>query len=442
MARVLVATLFGCSLAWQRRLMDEGCQVQVVHVGDEATQNKRIGEGLVALTTYDKGFDWLKEGARLGEPVMALYDGSGEGKRADEMRKWGIPVVGGGSFCDRLEKDREFGFAIAQEAGCQLPPYQTYTSLTEAQNNPPDGPVYFKTDRYLEADATKSLEDPEHLTEYFDGIRSRYGDNIPHILQEKIEGVALSTARWWNGQDWVGAYECTYEHKAFMDGDLGGSTGCSFNAVYFYPDDPPIAEALGWERLSLAFRKHQAPPGLYDVNALVSEDGQVFFLEWTPRLGYDSELTSFRLLPDLSRHLFAVAHGHDVPLPSGQIGYSIRLSVPPYPYEHLKDPGEGADGTLVRGIDGLWEGQFIGYQLRMDPKDSLVVAGPGGLVGLSLAVGPKLSALHETAFEYAKGLHKRGITALQFRTDGADCIKEDAEKVKAAGHSIHKGLII
>jgi uroporphyrinogen-III decarboxylase len=58
-----------------------------------------------------------------------------------------------------------------------------------------------------------------------------------------------------------------------------------------------------------------------------------------------------------------------------------------------------------------------------------------------MAKGSKLSKVTEEATEYAKELHKRGVDALQFRTDGGKVIKEDAEKVQDAGHEIHPGLL-
>jgi len=441
MARIAIASGFSCSLAWQARLVDEGHKVMV---WNKERQLRRVGEGIIPLAgTFDEAYWFCKEGINAREPVMFFFDSSGLGDEADRVRRYGIPVVGGGSFCDRLEKDRKFGFDIAEEAGCLIPPHETYSSLTESEAAAPDMELYFKTDRYLEADATKGLKDKEHLSEYFKGIRHRFGDKIKHILQEKIEGVALSTARWYNGREFVGPYEATYEHKAFMDGDLGGSTGCSFNAVFFHKNDPKIAEDLGWDNLTLSFRQNEAPAGLYDINGVVAEDGAVYFLEWTPRLGYDSEMTSFRLMPSLGDHLFAMAEGRDMPLPKGDLAYSIRLSIAPYPWEHPRNDQKGTvDGRFVRGNDGLWDKHFIAFQQRMDPENGLVMAGSEGIVGLSLATGRKLSELHDEAFDFAKEMHKRGEpSGMQFRTDGAKCIKEDAEKVKEAGHEVPPGLL-
>lgn len=440
MSRVGIVSGYSCSLAWWARLQDEGNEVRV---WNKNTPTKRVGEGIVPLAgTFDEVYDFVKMGTIKHEPSLLFFDASGMGDLAERARRSGISVVGGGEFCDKLEDNREFGFKIAEEAGCQLPPYESFTSLKESIAKADDGEHFFKTDHYFDANATKMIKSKEHQIEYFKEFSDLHGDRVKHILQEKIEGVALSTARWFNGRDFVGPYEATYEHKAFMDGDLGGSTGCSFNAVFFHDQDPEIAQDLGWDNLTLTFRKNNAPPGLYDMNCIIAEDGQVYFLEWTPRLGYDSEMTSHRLFPSLSEHLFAMAEGRDMPTPKGDIAYSIRLSVGPYPFEHGTLDMKGCcDGQPITNTDGLWDKNFVGYQVRQDPKSGLCVAGPEGIVGLSLATGKSLEAVHDEAFEYAKDLHKEGINGLQFRTDGAKCIKEDAEKVKEAGHEVHPGLL-
>ena len=445
MARIAVVTDLSCALSWWARLQDEGNEVMVYH---HQQSGKRVGEGIVPLAgTFDEAYKWLKEGAESGEPVLFFFDSSSGygrfmGDNADRVRKSGIPTIGAGGFCDLLENDRVFGFKIAEEAGCKLPPYQQFKNLTESEKYPMKGEMYFKSDTFIGADATKLLRDEKHRTEYFKELREKKGDNIKHILQEKMEGVALSTARWWNGMNWSGPYQSTYEHKAFMNDDVGPSTGCSFNAVFFHGEDPLAAEKLGWEKLTMPFRKYQAPAGLYDINAVVTENGDLYFLEWTPRLGYDTEPTAHRLYPDLGQHLFRLAEGRDMPMPSGKIAYSTRLTVPPYPWEHGEKSHKGTcDGLLVRNVDDLWRDKFSAYQLRQDPDNGLVVASPEGIVGLSIAVGTSLKSLGDDVNEYAKDLGKRGVSGLQFRTDGAKMIKEDAEKVKDAGHSIHPGLL-
>ena len=80
-------------------------------------------------------------------------------------------------------------------------------------------------------------------------------------MQKLIDGKGadLSTARWWNGRAWIGPYELDIEKKRFMDGNLGKSTGCALNAIWF-DADPRTAKELNWEALTEHFLQNEAPP--------------------------------------------------------------------------------------------------------------------------------------------------------------------------------------
>jgi hypothetical protein len=406
-----------------------------------------VGDGLVKkFAGWGPLFEWAKAGHRVGEPTLVIFDGSGEGEKADDARRWGLRVIGGGKFMDRLEKDRSFGFQVAEEAGCVLPPYEDFGSFDEARKAakaiPDDVSVYWKSDRFLESDATHKADGGSDLVEYLDGVIRKFGSHGKCMIQEKIEGVALSTARWWNGRAWVGPYEGTIEHKPAFNDDIGPATGCAFNAVWFYSDpEPLIAEKLGWDNLTNTFLKAEAPAGLYDINAIVGDDGEAYFLEWTPRFGYDSEPTSTRLMYSLLEWLWWLATAQGEWQFSPELAYSVRLGVPPYPWEAGKRAHKhGSFGTPVRGDDNsdLWSGNFIGYQLGRNDA-GLYVASPEGLVGLAYAQGRSLADIHEEAVETAQALRK--TAGLTFRTDGGKLVAEDAERIIKAGFPVHPALL-
>jgi phosphoribosylamine---glycine ligase len=441
--RVAVASGFACSTSWWLRLQDEGCDVLVWIDRDSPPTDKitHVGDGLVdKARSFEELLEWAQEGMRSGEPTLVFFDASGMGEKADDARKKGLHVIGGGSFMDKLENDRKFGQDIAAAAGCQIPPFKAFSSLSSVQEfarTLGPMPVYFKTDSYLSADDTRQCKGGAALYRYMDELKAEYRDKIKCIVQKKMEGVALSTARWWNGKVWVGPYEWTIEHKALMNDDVGPSTGCSFNSVGFY-ERPRIAEQLGWDKLTPEFVKNEAPPGLYDINAVVTDDA-AYFLEWTPRLGYDSEMTSARLIPDLSKHLWTVATGDGEIEVSSEIGYAVRLWIPPYPWEFVEwtDKHSCLGARIHNYGPSLWAENFIAYQVRM-VDENLEIASPEGLLGLSLSVGNDLSDLHDETIEFAGQLDVRG---LGYRTDGGTVCKKDAEELKKRGHDLHPGLL-
>lgn len=432
----------GDAPSWWVRLKDEGHDVKV---WIQKQSCKTIGNGLVVKAGSQAELTaWLKEGQRAGIPSLALFDFSGFGEIADSLRRAGVLTLCGGAFMDRLETDRAFGFEVMRAAGATLPPYQEFASIPEALKHAQtlgDTPTYFKSDKRLELDATHGADNGPEMAEYLEGLIKKFGRGGACILQQKIEGVPISTTRWWNGMDWVGCYAADYENKKFMNDNVGPATGCSFNVTWFYDDEPDIAKRLRWQGLTPIFQQNQAPPGLYDINAIISENGDAYFLEWTPRLGYDSEMTNAQLIPDLGRFLYDVATGHDPQDPSGDLAYSIRLSIPPYPWEK----GEKYDNTLCAGlelknVDGLWGGNFVAYEVELTEDEVLQTVGCEGIIGLVAACGSDIEACHEEAVEFAKEIKLSGAS-LMYRTDGADDCIEAAEKLDAACCDVHPGLM-
>jgi len=439
---VAYASRWGESLSWALRLQDEG---HTVRMYIKETPHKRVGNGLVPkIGSWPELLAEAKASATAGEPTLAVFDFTGMGELADQARRWGLPTIGGGSFMDKLEGDRSFGQDFADEFGMDSPPYQEFSSLDEVIAWAPSlGPVetYLKPDSPdVDKDATSKAVSGEHLAKRAAALKKRIGGAGQWVVQEKMEGVALSTARWWNGQRWVGPYEGTIEHKALLNNDLGSATGCAFNAVWFYQEDrPKIAEALRWEHLALGFRRHQAPPGLYDVNVIASPNGRAYFLEWTPRLGYYSEMASMRLLPDLGRHLWDIATGGEPAAPSTDLGYAVHLYVNPFPNDNIgSGHKDSARGKTFPEVESLWSGGFIGTNMCRG-EEELESASPTGSLGVAYGQSESLAKASEEALDAAYAL-RDDVAGLGFRTDGYDRIVEDGKKVLEFGFELHPGI--
>ena len=307
--RFAIISAEGCSLSLWARLMDEGEEVLVWIV---PRPQREVGLGLVPLIG---SFEALAAWGMERRDSVFIFDCSGQGDKADWLRKRGHLVVGGGGFMDKLEQQRQWGERIAKEVGGLMPETVEHTTISDSikwLSKHDDGRGwYFKSNKYLGADATQGKPDVESMVRYLEFVKAKNGDRISHILQEKIDGVDISTAAYWGGRSWVYPLEGTIEHKKFMDNDIGPSTGCSFNVVWWYDNYPRIAEELRWNELAENFRKIGAPPGLYDINALVSKkDGHARFLEWTPRFGYDSEPTAWRgLTGGIGQFFYSLARG-------------------------------------------------------------------------------------------------------------------------------------
>lgn len=423
----------GTTLAWARRLQDEGCKVLVHHAD---SLKRHIGEGIVPIASSLT--QWYAFG-NAGRDTIWFFDCTGSGKTADRLRRMGKLVVGGGEFMDRLECDREFGQAFAQQHGILCPPTRAFSSvkaslsyIQSAKQTIGDGGWAWKPNEESGGPFTFVGDTEKVLAFAARVVVPQRGDAFPCIVQERIPGVALSTARWWNGTQWTGPYEGTIEEKKFMDGDVGVATGCALNTVWFYLDETPkIAQALRWEALAGSFRAAQAPPGLYDINAIVNRDG-AYFLEWTPRLGIDSELTSQRGVTNLSELLYNVATGGEIDhLFRVDRGYhAVRLSVVPYPCEdeNVKNI-TAAIGVPIAGVKSLWRGDFVAVGVKYG-KQGLEVADPYGFVGSAVSESRSVNRGFDLI---AQSIKTFDIPGLQYRTDGAKIVSDDLTQMRKLG---------
>ncbi|MDE2097410.1 MAG: hypothetical protein KGL39_09215 [Patescibacteria group bacterium] len=431
MMRVAYYTVEASTLSWARRLHDEGAAV-LVYCPRPASQH--VGEGIVPTTRSRE--TWVTWGLRDAQTIW-FFDCTGAGKFADQLRARGLRVVGGGSFMDKLETDRGFGMNIAQRHGILLPKYREFSTVGESlaymRAHRGNGGFAWKADRFQGSSETCVGDDEKVLSFVENAIAGQHGDRMKCLVQDRIDGEALSTGRWWNGHAWVGPYEGTVEFKGLMNGNVGPATGCALNTVWFYTDDTPkVARLLQWETLAQTFRAKSAPPGLYDINAIVNESG-AWFLEWTPRLGVDSELTSQRGITSLTLLLERLSNGGDVAdlFRVDTAYHGLRLSIPPYPNEEAWIvPKSPAIGQAIVGADGLWEKLFVMAGVQYADK-RLSVADPFGFVGALVTEGRSVERSFAALEVYAKTLN---VAKLQYRTDGAKVIPPALAKIAAMGY--------
>jgi phosphoribosylamine-glycine ligase len=426
----------GATISWARRLMDEGCEVLLYVAQDRKNQ---IGRGIVPLASSK--VQWLAWGAKDPRTVY-MFDQTHHGELADSLRSSGKFVLNGGGFQDHLELDRHWGTEIVERAGVRTPPTYKFTSISETiaflKSNPKqhfgDGGWAWKPDRDIGCDATLVSKDTERIMDHLQQISRRFGDKLKCILQEKIDGVAVSTARWWNGLGWVGPTQGTIENKKLMNDNLGPATGCSFNMVWFYwNNEVRINRELAWDKLAESFRQHNAPPGLYDINAILNSQG-AWFLEWTPRLGIDSEMTSQRAISSLKDFLWALVTGGPVDdyFNTSKCYFDIRLSVPPYPNNiDVKDYKSPAIGVPIKGFDGLWDKNFVISGVSYDKDRGLTVADPGGLFGFATMEGTSLGETYKKLYKWVKDTLV--VPDIQYRTDAAKIIQDDIDLMRTTG---------
>lgn len=360
--------------------------------------------------------------------TVAIFDFSGMGATADKLRAAGVPVVGGSRFADRMEEDRQFGTDLMVEAGIRVPltveldKFNEVDGFLKEYGEDEDGCerrfVFKPSGKGLPSHLTYVSSDNEDLRQYVGYVEKNYAAKVDSfVLQEFIEGVAVSTEAYCDGTRFVRPYNHTLEVKGFMDRNLGPATGCSGNIVWAEHGPCRIAaNGLAKIEKAVAAAGHVGP---IDLNAIVNEEG-VWGLEWTPRMGYDSTPTQlFTYCGEIGRFMSDLARGQltaDMPL-QDIYGVGVRMSVPPYPLEPLHagdvERVRPNDGIPIRGLTNTNSGKFYFYEVA-EREGQLIHCDGMGALGVAIDADKSPHRAFDRVYD---ALNELKVPELQYRTD-------------------------
>lgn len=422
------------------RVMLEGNQVWMY------SQEKKYQASLKGIVPHVSS---LIEGLSK-KPDVIVFDMSKYGMEAIKLKRQGYKVFGSGaewkgkSFQDELELDREFGMNIMKQAGIKTPetlPFKGYQikQAIESVNKNNKLLVVKLDDNKGGAETSYVGSSPDDMIaqlEYFQKEKL-IESGTKFILQEKLEGVELSTEQWFYNGNPVFPANGTMETKKLMDNDLGPNTGCSSSTCWFYEVDQPkiIKETLAKVYPLMKQTKFTGP---LDINCIISKkDGLPYGIEWTPRLGFSAIYALIRLLNmDISEALYECANGNmERFVYKPGFGYSIRVSIPPYP---LAIPNEKLKEDIYTESQGerfKYEGseELVFYSDLMKGEDGLVTAGIDGEVCEVTGYGKNLKQAVNEAEEAFKEV---SIPNKQARLDGYKRVEKQIPILKGLGYEV------
>lgn len=382
MASVLIVSKQGDAVPLAIRLSDEGHIVKI-HIQDkqahpslEGYRNPtRIGN-LKMLEQYD----------------LILYDMAGLGKTADDMKEKGRTVLGGGVFNDNLELDREYGESVAQKLlKAKVPKgplVKTKKALIDELEKATEPQVIKPLGNKLPG-LTLVSEDINNRT-LISIARERGDELIPAILQERIDGIEISTEGWFNGSNFV-CFNHTIEHKRFMEGDRGQQTGCMGNVVWSCGEDEIVKRCLLPLQPLLARVEFVGP---IDVNIIATKT-DLYFLEFTPRFGYDAIQAYSELVKGtLFDFLWNIATEGKEPKHHSDYAIAVRLSMPPYPNHEEVEKLKGFQVMSIQS--GARRHLFLSDVMLKDGVETL--AGVDGVIGCATARGEEIHELRRRVY--------------------------------------------
>jgi phosphoribosylamine--glycine ligase len=278
MSRFLLLSDDGSGIGLALRLLAEGHDVRT-WIKDPGSDE--FGHGIIKNA----------ESYEFCQNIIA--DSTNFGALLDAFRDCGAKTFGGSVFADKLEADRSFASQVMREADIDTPESISVTGWDEAVKAikkiarlsdkiviKPEGGLSGVVPSQIADDVDEGLSIIEILR------TQNEVQNIKLTIQEYIDGIAVSTEGWFNGEEWIeGMFNHTLEKKATQNGDLGPTCGCAGNVVWrCAASDIVVKQSLLKLTESLREQRYTGP---FDINCVVNKKG-IYGLEFTPRFGYDA----------------------------------------------------------------------------------------------------------------------------------------------------------
>ena len=370
--------------------------------------------------------DWRAELDWVGRDGIIFFERIGRGAVQEELRAAGYRVVGGSTFGDRLEAEREFGQTVLQEAGLAIAESHSFAhpslALEWLARNP--GRYVLKHDDT--ARTTFVGDHPDGADLAF--MLRRAGDGRV-LLMERLDGVEVGVGAYFDGTRFLRPACIDFEHKRFFTGEMGEMTG----------EMGTLAAYDGSEKLFAATLDRMAPRfaeaghvGYVNLNLIVNERG-VWPLEFTCRFGNPGFAVLAALQPDGWGDLMARMAVGNTERFNARPGWSVAivLTVPPFPaHTDTAPPGEDPPVFFLREPKGAELDRYHLVDVRMEDGQLLGHRRSGHLM---IVTGT--GATVEDAQEDARA-RARNVVApeLRWRADiGGRFLNGERERLRALG---------
>lgn len=411
-------------LAWTLKKEGHEVRVYIKARGDADVYNGFVEK----VERWEDWSDWSD---------VVIFDDVEFGDTAEKLRKRGKLVVGGSTYTDRLEIDREFGQAELKRHGVNILPSWNFSNYDEAI-------VFIREhpDRYVmkpsgnTPSGGKGLlfigqeEDGKDLIDLLEQNKNVWQKKAPiFILQKFVSGVEVGVGAYFNGKDFVYPINVNFEHKRVFPGDIGPFAGEMGTLVFWSEPDNLFRATLG---KMLPALQESGYIGYIDINCIVNSRG-IYPLEFTSRLGYPLIFVHLEgLLTPVGEWLWKLAHGENFEFRTKK-GFQIvvRINVPTFfakardretveMYRDLpvlfKKPSN-LDGVHIEDVkieDGVWR-----------------IAGESGVLLSVTASGTTVEEARKQVYSRVQNIM---VLHMFYRTDIGGKWAEDSDKLRTWGY--------
>ena len=398
-------TAFHAGLGFALRLKEEGHDVLVAPKGIEdrrqAAQYDLVGNGLVEKRPFA---DVMRDRAKYRDAIW-VWDENHSPDQNECLRREGFRVLGGGTWADTMEHDRDACLSFVAKYGLQPPPsfpFETHAEAMRFLEKHPETAYVFKPDRGENFETWLPLSDQaaEGNLELRNHLRSLTSES-PFVLQERKDGIETNVEVWFIEGEPCFAF-MNLECKRKLTGDLGDLTGCAFDFSFTIPlESRAVQESVG--RLFPAYREMRYT-GFGDANFIAARDG-IWFFEKCERFGYNAHPNLFWNLNRASLGETFVSLVDGTFAPDFAPGFGATCSM------YMDRP---ATGRVIEFPETVAKTLYF-YDVHR-AGDLLLTAGYYDNVLVANAFGYTMPTAWEAALDSAKAVK---FTGRSFRVDGA-----------------------
>jgi phosphoribosylamine--glycine ligase len=308
------------------------------------------GKGLVERST-----DWRKD---IEKADLIVFTGNSryENQLLEYFAK-GYPIFGPNPKGAELELDRAKGQEVLEKHGIETAPYHVVDSLQDAID------LIVKTNTAYAikpwgGEGDKSLtyvaSTPDDAIFTLQKWKRNGNFKGQLMLQEKIDGIEMGISGFFGPGGWCAAVEESFEHKKFMNDELGENTG-EMGTVIRHTDKSKLFDIMLEPLTDYLHTINYI--GDCGVNCIIDSKGKPWPLEFTMRLGWpDFCIRQAVIKADPLEWMLALVQGQDEFRVSTKVAIGVLL----------------AHGDFPRGGDvlGTWEGYPI-YGITNENYDDL-----------------------------------------------------------------------
>jgi len=420
--KFLIVSKWGDALDLAYRLKNEQHEV-LMSIQDR--DSKEIGFGFVRKTNqWEKYTDWAD---------VIVFDYTGFGAQADELRKQGKLVFGGSTYTDQLELDRNFGHLELIKHKIKTIPSKEFTNFPEAIDYIRAHPDCYVIKPCGETQEYKQLlfvgkDDQGHdVIKMLEAYQKTWGANFGVFqIQRRVKGVEVAISGFFNGSNFIRPVNVSFEHKKLFPNELGVSTGEMGTSMFWAEKSPIFEKTLLKMEQTLAAHNFV---GHIDINTIVNGNG-IYPLEFTSRFGYPQiNIQLEGIIENFGNLLLNIAKGENFKMKVKK-GFQVGayMVVPPFPFDDkksfeifskdsvvlFKTPNrEGIHPIQVKNINGQW-----------------LITGNSGIVLLIVGTGMTMKEAQKNMYNRISNII---INNSYYRNDIGNRWAEDSDKLLSWG---------